>query len=204
MGRIIGAYIVPHPPIIVPGVGKGREKEAIKTIDAMKKVAKEVAKDKPSTIILSSPHAPYLRDYAYLEDAEVLSGNFNDFGYSGEKFRFDNNNRLANLIVDKARGRGIQAGSLTREEKNRFRVSPDLDHGSLVPLYYISKELSNFKLVLISTPYMPMDKNYELGKAIADAINDFDEDVVYVASGDLSHRLTQNGPMSYSPKRAGI
>ena len=166
MGKIISAYMVPHPPIIVPGVGKGREKKAIKTIEAMRKVAKEVAKDKPSTIILSSPHAPFLKDYAYLEDAEVLSGNFNDFGYFDEALCFNNNHELANLIVEKAKRRGIQAGSLTKEEKNRFRVSPDLDHGTLVPLYYISKELPDFNFLMAEEAEIILNEGlYHIGKA---------------------------------------
>ena len=35
---IVGAFIVPHPPIILPGVGKGEEKDIQKTIDAYRKV----------------------------------------------------------------------------------------------------------------------------------------------------------------------
>ena len=79
MGKMINAYIVPHPPIIVPEVGKGKEVDANKTIKAMKRVAADIAKDKPSTIVLSSPHAPYLRDYAYIEDTEIMSGDFGNF-----------------------------------------------------------------------------------------------------------------------------
>lgn len=199
MGRIINGYIVPHPPIIVPGVGKGREEEAAKTVEAMKRVAEEVAEDKPATIILSSPHAPYLRDYAYVEDAPVLSGDLKDFSCD-EVFQYENNLTLGQLIVEKAKDRGIQAGSLSPAEKSRFRVSPDLDHGTLVPLYFISKALKDFKLVLISTPYMPMNQNYELGKAIAEAVQESTENVVYIASGDLSHRLAKDGPMGYSAK----
>ncbi|MGI6730919.1 MAG: AmmeMemoRadiSam system protein A [Anaerovoracaceae bacterium] len=199
MGKIINAYIVPHPPIIVPEVGKGREVDAIDTIEAMKKVASDVAKDKPSTIILSSPHAPYLQDYLYVEDAEIMSGDFSSFGYLGDVMEFNNNLDLARLIVEKAMKAGIQGGGLSFEEKKRLRRSTEgLDHGSLVPLYYIAKEYTDFKLVLISTPYMPLSQNFQLGKAIAEAITASEEEVVYIASGDLSHRLAEDGPMSYS------
>ena len=200
MGKVINGYIVPHPPIIVPGVGKGREGEAVKTVEAMKRVAKDVAQDKPATIILSSPHAPFLQDYAYVEDAPVLSGDLKDFGYYDEGFQYENNLILGQLIVEKAKDRGIQAGSLTPAQKRRFRVSPYLDHGTVVPLYFIAKELKDFKLVVISTPYMPMEQNYELGKAIAEAVKESSENVVYIASGDLSHRLAKDGPMGYSVK----
>ena len=40
---IIGAIIVPHPPIIVPTMGQGQEQEVQATIDAYNTAAKQVA-----------------------------------------------------------------------------------------------------------------------------------------------------------------
>lgn len=39
---IIGAIIVPHPPIIVPTVGRGQEGEVQSTIDACRAAAQQV------------------------------------------------------------------------------------------------------------------------------------------------------------------
>ena len=49
MGKITASYIMPHPPIIVPRVGRGAEKDAQATIDAMKRAAEEVARLAPDT-----------------------------------------------------------------------------------------------------------------------------------------------------------
>ena len=54
---IEAAFIVPHPPLIVPQIGRGRESEVQKTIDAYKQVADEVAAIEPDTLIISSPHS---------------------------------------------------------------------------------------------------------------------------------------------------
>ena len=51
--------MVPRPPLIIPEVGKGEEKQVEKTISSYKKVAQEIAKLKPETIIISSLHAKY-------------------------------------------------------------------------------------------------------------------------------------------------
>jgi aromatic ring-opening dioxygenase LigB subunit len=67
MGKIISTYILPHPPIIVPGIGRGRERQAENTVKAVKRAALEIGKDRPGTIILSSPHAPCFRDFIYIE-----------------------------------------------------------------------------------------------------------------------------------------
>ena len=39
------AYFVPHPPLIVPEIGKGEEHAIKKTIDAYQHIAKEIADD---------------------------------------------------------------------------------------------------------------------------------------------------------------
>jgi AmmeMemoRadiSam system protein A len=189
---------MPHPPIIVPGVGRGREAEASNTIEAMKKASKDIAADKPKTIIISSPHAPAFRDYLYISDEEELHGDFSAFGDRLTGMSFSNNLELAKLIADKAGLAGINAGGLSSRIKQQHGISDAVDHGALVPLYFIAQEITGFKVVHISTPFMPFTELYELGKCIAEAVSELDEDVVYVASGDLSHRLTMDAPAGYN------
>lgn len=38
---ILGTFIVPHPPLIVPEVGGGEERKIQKTIDSYHKIARE-------------------------------------------------------------------------------------------------------------------------------------------------------------------
>jgi MEMO1 family protein len=198
MGRIVNSYIMPHPPIVVPGVGKGREAEARDTIEGMKKAARDIAQDNPTTIIISSPHAPSFRDYVYISDAEELHGDFSAFGDGSTSMSFGNNLELVGLIADKARLAGINAGGLSKSTKQQYGIPEAIDHGALVPLYFISQVFTGFKVVHISTPFMPFTDLYELGKCIAEAVGELKENVVYVASGDLSHRLTKDAPAGYS------
>ena len=50
---IIAEIMVPHPPLIIPEVGRGEEKQVLKTIEAYEKAAQFVAELKPDTIIVS-------------------------------------------------------------------------------------------------------------------------------------------------------
>jgi len=202
MGRIVASYIMPHPPIIVPEVGRGEEAEAQATIDAMKRAAAEIADEAPDTIILSSPHAPFFSDYFFISDGDRLLGDFASFRNPDVRFVFENNTELAGRIRKMALREGIAAGSLSEDMFGRLRLSDRLDHGAMVPLYFISKAYSDFKLVHVSTPNLPAADLYELGKCIAKAVGESDEKVVYVASGDLSHRLTRDAPAGYSPRGA--
>ena len=63
---IVAAFMVPHPPMIVPEVGRGSEKQVEKTIKAYEKVADEIAALKPETIIISSPHSVMYSDYFHI------------------------------------------------------------------------------------------------------------------------------------------
>ena len=54
---VAAAYMVPHPPMILPEVGRGSEEQISATRAAYMRVAEEIAELKPETIIISSPHA---------------------------------------------------------------------------------------------------------------------------------------------------
>lgn len=200
MGKLLNGYILPHPPIIVPGIGHGREREAGSTIEAVKRAAREIGQDKPTTIVLSTPHAASFMDYVYILDAEILAGDFAPFGSPDIKFAFKNNKDLASLIAEKAGLAGIGAGGLSESQKRQYGIDDRLDHGALVPLCFIEKELENFRLVCISTPFLPFQELYDFGKCIRAAVEESDERVIYIASGDLSHRLTRDAPAGYDPK----
>jgi AmmeMemoRadiSam system protein A len=198
MGRIVGAYIFPHPPIIVPEVGKGEEKGAIKTVNAAIKASKEIKKQKPTTIIVTTPHAPIFDDYVLISDDKVLKGDFGKFGREDVGLSFENNLSLVEGIVSFAKDEGIGSGGIDRSIAAKYGLTNELDHGALVPLYYIAKEYSDFKLVHISISYLSLEELYRFGMCIRKAVEQSKEEVVFVASGDLSHKLTHDGPYGFS------
>ncbi|MFZ5985704.1 MAG: AmmeMemoRadiSam system protein A [Bacillota bacterium] len=198
MGRIISSYIFPHPPIIVPEVGKGEEKGALDTVNAAQKASRDIKNEKPSTIILTTPHAPRFQDYIYISDSEVLKGDLGNFGSKGVSLSFRNNVELVNKIKEYAAEEGIGSGGIEPGLGRKYGISNELDHGALVPLYYINKEYSDFKLVHIAMSTFTLEEYYKFGMCIKKAVRDMDEDVVFVASGDLSHTLTDESPYGYN------
>ncbi len=197
MGKILGAYIFPHPPIIVPEVGKGDENAAIETMKAAIKASKEIASKRPATIIVTTPHAPVFEDYIFISENKVLKGDFGKFGRKDVGLSFNNNLSLVNSIISYAADEGISSGGIELAEAASYGVESDLDWGALVPLYYISKEYDDFKLIHISMSYLSMEELYRFGMCIRKAVEESDGDVVFVASGDLSHKLV-NSHYGYS------
>ena len=69
-----------------------------------------------------------------------------------------------------------------------------LDHGTMVPLYFIEKEYHDFEIVRIGVSDLDIDIQVTFGKCIAKAIKEMNQKIVVIASGDLSHRLKADGP----------
>ncbi|MBO7639097.1 MAG: AmmeMemoRadiSam system protein A [Treponema sp.] len=188
---VIAAFMVPHPPMIVPAVGRGSEKQVEKTIKAYEKVAEEIAALKPETIIISSPHSVMYSDYFHISPGSKAEGSFAEFRAPEVKFNLEYDEELVKKISTKASDSGFPAGTLGEKKK-------ELDHGTMVPLWFILKKYRDFKLVRIGLSGFDLLKHYELGMMINDAVNELDRKTVYVASGDLSHKLQDYGPYGFA------
>ena len=77
---IVGAFMVPHPPIILPEIGRGEENVIARTIGAYRQAMQEAAALQPDTVIISSPHAEGYSDYFCVSGGNAGSGNFAEFG----------------------------------------------------------------------------------------------------------------------------
>lgn len=200
MSNIKGAFIFPHPPIIVAEVGQGQEMSAQNTIKAAKEAAKRIAELKPETILIITPHGNMLSDALTISGESLLYGSFESFGASQVYLEFDNDLELVEEILDGLVDSNIIAISLDKEVKNAYRFTNELDHGALVPLYFIKKNYQSFKLVHITYSMLPHHDHYIFGKTIRKAIEKLNRDTVIICSGDLSHRLTVDAPAGYNPK----
>ena len=74
------AFMVPHPPMIVPQVGRGSERQVEVTIRAYEQVAEEIAALKPETIVIASPHSVMYMDYFHISPGRWADGSFVQFG----------------------------------------------------------------------------------------------------------------------------
>ena len=54
---IVGAVMVPHPPLAVHEVGRGEEFKIQDTLDSYHSAMQFIADLKPETVVIISPHA---------------------------------------------------------------------------------------------------------------------------------------------------
>ena len=73
---VIAAFMVPHPPMIVPDVGRGSESQIEETTRAYEQVANEIAELKPETIVITSPHSIMYSDYFHISSGRKAKGSF--------------------------------------------------------------------------------------------------------------------------------
>ena len=188
---ILAAYMVPHPPMIVPQIGKGSEKQITKTIRAYETVADEIAALKPETIIISSPHSILYADYFHISPGKSAAGDFGRFGASEVSFRETYDAELRERICRIAKEKDFPAGTLGERDRN-------LDHGTMVPLYFIEQKYRDFQLIRIGLSGLSLADHYVLGQIIRQAVEETGRRTVYVASGDLSHKLQEYGPYGFA------
>ena len=79
MGSVVFAGIAPHPPIMVPEVGREAIAEVRGSIEAMQELTERIIESGAETVVLISPHAPLdTRAFVAYDDAQ-LYGDFANF-----------------------------------------------------------------------------------------------------------------------------
>ncbi|UYZ36435.1 AmmeMemoRadiSam system protein A [Clostridium beijerinckii] len=199
MENILGYYLMPHPPIIIPDIGKGEEKKIEETSLACNKIGREVADIKPDTIIIITPHATMFSDAISISDEERISGDLSQFRCTNIKMDIPIDKEFNVKLGTACHVEGIPSVLADSELLRRYNVNYELDHGSIVPLYFINKYYNDYKLVHITYSMIGDINLYKFGMEIKNAAEKLNRKAVIIASGDLSHKLKDEGPYSYSP-----
>ena len=187
---ILFTCMLPHPPLIVPAVGRGEEQKIQKTIDAYHETAHRIAACRPETIVLISPHQVMYADYFHISPGESANGDFGQFRAPEEQMEVSYDTAFVEKLCSLAEEKDLPAGTWGEQEK-------DLDHGTMVPLYFLNQYWTDYQLVRIGLSGLPLINHFELGQCIQETVNALNRKVVIIASGDLSHRLKEDGPYGY-------
>lgn len=202
MENILRYYLMPHPPLIIPNVGKGQERVIQNTIDACNKVGEEISNLEPETIVIITPHGTMFSDAIAISDEAEIKGDFTKFRdfdtFINGKIDKDFNKELINICKKE----NIAAAGIDSNLLRRFNRDFELDHGAMIPMYFVNKFYKNYKIVHVTYAMLSNIELYRFGMAIRQTANSLNKKIVFIASGDLSHRLTEDGPYEYSPEGA--
>ena len=197
---IKAAFAVPHPPLIIPAVGRGQEGCIQATVDAYKQVARQIAQLAPATVIVTSPHAPMYRDAFYVCEGARATGNMGMFGAAQESMTLNYDADLAAALTGIAREAGLPIAA--NDPDDDF-----LDHATFIPLWFLDRALEelgrtpgSYQLVRIGISGLGFEAHRTMGACLAQAAMSCGRDCVIIASGDLSHVLKEDGPYGFKPQ----
>ena len=189
-GSIVFAGIAPHPPIMVPEVGREAIGEVRGSIDAMRRFTERLIASGAETVVLISPHAPLeARAFVAYNDAQ-LYGDFANF-------------RAPETSVEAPLDRGLLEAITKAAAEQSYEVvgieGYHLDHGTAVPLYFLQRNGWGGSVVALGYTFLSNEDHLSFGSCIKRAIDITERRVAFVASGDLSHRLKPSAPAGYNP-----
>lgn len=183
---LLMAALAPHPPLLIPDIGKGRLGLIGATQRAMVELGRRLAALEPERLVLITPHGPVDSEAVTLTVGPTAFGSFERFG-CGLALEVE-----IDLALTRRLARGIQEAGLPV----RCQLA-ELDHGLMVPLYYLQQAGLNLPTVLLSVSESSPRHHYRVGQAVSAALEKAGHHVALVASGDLSHRLRDDGPYGF-------
>ena len=184
--------LLPHPPIIVPEVGRGRLDDCRSTVDACRDFARRMADARPDRLFMVSPHSPRRRGAFGLWSGARLAGDLGRFGASGSAVDLPNDPEMVEALERAAASAGLETWSIPTDP---------LDHGAVVPLWFLVEAGWSGPTCLASLPWRAEPATMEtFGRALAGAVAPLSGRAALVASGDMSHRCKPDAPAGYHPR----
>lgn len=190
-GSLVFVGIAPHPPIMVPEVGREAIGEVRGSIEAMRELTERIIACGAETIIIISPHAP-LEARAFVAYGEAqLRGDFANFRAPQATISAPLDLELLEAITSSAAAEGYEIVPLKGYE---------LDHGTAVPLYFLLRNGWRGRVVALGYSFLSNEDHVRFGACLRRAVEASERTVAFVASGDLSHRLTPDAPAGFNPQ----
>lgn len=194
-----GVGIACHPPVLIPEVGEGRENEAEKTIRGLRDLALKVAEIKPEVIVCITPHGNVFRDGVAVIYENHMKGDLRNFGHPNVAMEKDCDMGLLDELNIGFGKKQCHTIFLNKKTAKEYKIDLDIDHGVLVPLYFIEKYYRNYKIVHITIGELSLIELYKMGTVIREAIEARGKEAMILVSADLSHCLKDEGPYAFNP-----
>ena len=141
-------------------------------------------------------------DAIAISNEEKIKGNLIKFRDFETNIELEIDKEFNDELLNLCKSENISATGIDSNLLRRFNKDYELDHGTMVPMYFINKYYTDYKLVHITYSILNDIELYKFGMAIQKTAKNLNKNTVIIASGDLSHRLTEEGPYEYSPQGA--
>ena len=153
----IWSALMPHPPVLLHEIGRGREIEAIKTLNGIKNMT--AAMKKTDLLFVLSPHQPYSPGALFVNSAITYHGSFALFGLPHVGLDIIAENSYDFCLYLESSG--------TIVHKKAFEDLTN-EQGSMVPLYFLNRVWGELPPVIISSPIgLTPKQEFSIGQSLA-------------------------------------
>jgi AmmeMemoRadiSam system protein A len=188
--HLVFSGIAPHPPIMVPEVGRESIAGVRDSIAAMRELTERLIASGAESVVLISPHAPLEIDSFVAYEGPEVYGDFANFRAPETSVSAPVDEQLLRSIAEAAAAEGYRVSLLPDSE---------LDHGTAVPLYFLLRNGWQGKVVALGYSFLSNEDHLRFGTCIKKAVEQVGRPVGFIASGDLSHRLAPHAPAGFNP-----
>jgi len=187
---LVFSAITPHPPVLIPEIGKENLKKIKKTQAAMEQLEQIFYASKPESVLIISPHGKIFDDSFNFNLSPNYVASFKEFGDFGLELKFKSDF----MSIQEIRA----ADETNKAVPIVLSSEPELDHGFSVPLYYLTQHLKNIPIIPITYSGLDYSQHFAFGQWLYRQLSRINKRFAVIASGDLSHKLTKDAPGGYS------
>lgn len=199
---IIYACIAPHGAEIIPKLAGDQAQAFRKTTDGMEKLAREMEKNDPSTIVLATPHGLRLDHTIGVVTTEFSSGSLSS-NRKSVTMRHSCDRALAHSILAEAKKLRLPVVGANFGTSEGPASCMLMDWGTLIPLWFLgtSRKTTRKRKIVIVTPSreIPLTSLVKFGEAITKAAAHTSQKVAFIASADQGHAHKKSGPYGFHP-----
>lgn len=186
---LVFAGIAPHPPILLPSIGKENVAKVHATKAALEQMEKDLYVSKPDVIMVISPHGQFYPDVFSANAHPQPRVDLKEFGDLATTNVYNTDNVMLSQITESAKILHVPF-VMTAEEK--------MDHGTAVPLLCLTGHLPKIKIISVNVSQKDLPAHFDFGYFLKEEVMKSGNRVAVIASADLSHRLTKDAPAGFS------
>ena len=190
---VLGA-VLPHPPILLPEIGQGREDAAAATLAAYATVARRLRELDVRRLLMISTHGIVTLGRFHALQADI-SGDFGRFGHSALTFAHRTDSGLIEAVLAATADRDVPCSAVSSWERS--------DHSIGVPIRLIGEALPA-EIAVVSMSFRSASDHVAAGRAIGAALARIEEPAAVIASGDAVHSLSEESPQRFDPRAAEV
>ena len=189
---LVFAAITPHPPVLIPKIGKDNLKKMKKTEEAMKSLEQLMYASKPESIMIISSHGEVHDESFNINLSPDYEASFKEFGDFELELKFKSDF----MSIQEIRA----ADESNQEAPVVMTSSNELDYGFSVPLYFLTQHQKNLPIIPVTHSGLDYQQHYQFGNFLYRQLSKINKRFAVIASGDLSHTLTKDAPGGFSEK----